>query len=490
MERYLARVAKFTPPEFKHKTTGKQAHLDEYVYQKYGILPGDAKMAGMLAGIASSIALMVTLKFLGFKFLTIALGSVGFGSGVGYTCSSWAYRQARREKKRHDVVANLVYEDFLTLLSAFESTKDSFPFFIYSIARSNYPVSKAFQEALQSIMGGHSPEKALDSIQTPSKVLKRVLHECLTLWATNSDEPVKSRFSEQEHEFSQFTKSLESRINFTFFVSVFFPLGVVYNQVLGVMGGLATSLLAPAAFLLLVLVVHRLFLSDASALAVMVLARGENADGDELKEMISFLSELTVFTAQYSPERAIWECLATQKRGDVDEKLRRKILNDVARNSYGLEEAFLALNEAFPTLQARLIFNALHRTCQRDSSALPSKIRAILKYLTIQDELNQDRRDVLKSEKFRAALFTILVPLILGILGGVVPAFTSSSFSTVNAGWSSTVLTWTTFLEFLAMTLISTHFMTKTIAGSVGWFNMFFSATMYSLTYWLVAVVL
>ncbi len=288
------------------------------------------------------------------------------------------------------------------------------------------PINEDFNKISKMIQNGYNPERLLRNYITPSKSLKNFINSLLisnfklNLIKMNSNESI-------EDKFTQFSRSTENRISIIFFIGIFFPIGLGFIYILQNINGVVilTSLLI---FFVLIKIMSEHFTKDNGLFLGISLYESKELR-DEYNIFLDFIVTLSSYLIDLNPEQAIIKAFSDSSIR-FNEELSL-LIQKLRVYNISLENFLDEFSFKIEGKRTKIIFHSLKIMILEESYKTSDQLKKILNILRYHQDIERERENIVKGESFRAKLFQILLPIVVGMFSGIFPIFNeiSSSFN-------------------------------------------------------------
>jgi hypothetical protein len=138
-------------------------------------------------------------------------------------------------------------------------------------------------------------------------------------------------------------------------------------------------------------------------------------DLKELAKWIDFLDNLCINLESFPPDYAI---LLTYK---IVFQGKKSLIN----TKISLASIFLLIYNHFTSNRVKILISYVEKLILKDSKIAQSKLRKMNERLKLQRSIGKRRIQELKAQKFKIYCFVFVLPIILGVLAGLYPLFSS-----------------------------------------------------------------
>ncbi|MFX1315131.1 MAG: hypothetical protein ACFE9T_04655 [Promethearchaeota archaeon] len=313
--------------------------------------------------------------------------------------------------------------DFALIQKSLNKKSDYCVNFIELIKNYDLPISDNFKEILKKIHEGELPEKALLKTITPSEDFNNYLNELLTN-NFNNDYPFEE-FNENtlEKKFKIYLREVESKLSIIFFIGLFFPIGLCFLLLFQLVNQILILFLIPIFFFILYSLFKK-FLKQNNFL-IGLLGEYSNLEKKRFSEFILFLKSFANnLQRNISPEYAFLKSYIQNKNlyNIIKEPLKNQI-SLLLNISSSFREMIRNLKFELKSIRFGIILDAIEKFVEQNAYYSSEKIFDILTILSRHQKLEKKLEIIIKGEKFKVFFFLFLLPIITGIIGGMLPFF-------------------------------------------------------------------
>jgi hypothetical protein len=162
-----------------------------------------------------------------------------------------------------------------------------------------------------------------------------------------------------------------------------------------------------------------------------------NLKKNETEEMILFFRIFGLnLQNNLSPEKSFIETYnQIESQLSLIKNIVRKEMANILYLNQSLESILKTLKAKLKSSKISLMLDSIIHMLAKNSESTGKRITEILKLLEKQSNLEDKMITNLKSQKFRVNFFLFILPIILGLIGGMIPIFHSltTNFSILNS---------------------------------------------------------
>ncbi len=391
---------------FIKKSTKRKTTYDYWIWQKFRIIPEEIFTTAFIFLISAAIiALIIYLlnKNSLFCVMILLIAYCGY-----YFFLNAPYDEVKKDKLFFELYFERLILDYSLLLDISNKEDDTFFNILENIEKTLKSKDYEGRGLIRLIYGGIIPEKVFPKNFSPSRKLNDFL-ENINLYR-NSSQLDLADYS-QEMKMNAGTSTLETKLSFYFFFSLFIPFGISLISMVQLLDFM---------WFLIILIIYPLLSYKIREIVVFstmkIFGLGEE-DSKELREFNLILEQLSRYLDIYPPEYCILLILKNQ----------RIQVNLSQTQNLGLTPLFLSLSNNFRSKKIHLIIDHLQKLIKQDSASARDKINRIKNRLSIQRNIQKQRIQQIKAHRIKVICFILILPMILGILSSLYPIFSNSA---------------------------------------------------------------
>ncbi len=396
---------------FIKKKTNRKITYDYWIWQKFRIIPEEIFTTSFMFLISAAIIALLIYVLYKNSLACVMILLIGYCSY--YFFLNAPYDEVKKDKLFFELYFERLILDYSLLLDISNKEDDTFFNILEHIEKTLKSKDYESRGLIRLIYGGIIPEKVFPKNLTPSRKLNDFL-ENINLYRTSSQLDLADY--SQEMKMNAGTSTLETKLSFYFFFSLFFPFGI--------------SLISMVQFLdsmlfLILLIIYPLLsykLREIVAFSTMKIFGLGEEDSKELRKFNLILEQLSRYLDIYPPEYCVLLILKNLK----------KQTNLLQKQNLGLEPLLSALSKNFNSKKIHLIIDHLQRLMKQDSASARDKINRIKDRLSIQRNIQKQRIQQIKAHRIKIICFILILPLVLGILCSLYPIFSNSALFGVD----------------------------------------------------------
>ncbi len=393
-----------------------EEHRDyKMIYHQFRVTPSQIQKAAIILTLLYSIALSLLFNIIHLQ-LNLVLFFL-FSALFVYNKLEGFYLKKIREKERElDILTLFIKFDIDLSIETTPYYEDLTLKVLTTLMRSYPNLSEYLTSLMVLIRKGEPPEKVIDQIIPPSFQLKEILKQVIHYSEYSRNLPFLNE-DRPEVEFQGFSKSLESRLNIVFFLGMFFPLGLSFFMMLQQISPWAVLFSIPFFELLLSKATSSFLQGNVSLLGFSLY------DSEELKnefaEFLKFYREF-IFKLQVVPPESAFIRSYRIMQPPLKEKLTDSV-EQLMKYKLTFVEALRRFQDELQNPKCKILIQNMHALLSENSEKTAIQLLNVLKRIEDQMELQKEREIILKGEKIKVVVFSALLPIILGIISGILP---------------------------------------------------------------------
>lgn len=410
-------------PQLKFKNLSERyKHIYENEYKIEDITINKASFFVFITLFASFIIISTLLFEVNFFYLCLMslFGSLVFT----YKFNLYLYNKIVKRETRINALLYLFRIDFELLQSSLKSNADYCLSFITLMINYDMPLSNSFKSILAKIHNGHTPEVELNKIITPSKDFNDYLRGLLINSFKNDNVLTKIEEKTLEKNFKIFLRQIQNKIALLFFIGFFFPIGACFFILFQMINPLFIFVLIPILFLLLRLLYEKIIKVDS--LLIGMFNDGSNSERKKFNEFLIFMKNFSINLGRnISPEKAFVNTYIQNK--EQFHLLKKPILAQISSlisMSYSFGEMMDNLKCELNSSKYQFILESIKKMVEENAYYTSSKVIEIVKIIRRHKKLEKDLNIIIQGEKFKIFTFLLLLPLVVGAIGGMFPFYT------------------------------------------------------------------
>lgn len=380
----------------------------------------------------ANIVCLITLVFLQILFLnqSIVLKMTSFL--IALTLRYYLRNIFRKKiKKKIEIIDSsiLMIKNLFELYSSLVQDGDFSNLFIKLMAEWESPLKKDFNKIAYDVQKGYLPENLLKEYKSISETfnlfIKQLMITNFDIFAIDYD-----NMNKLENYFKEINHSLDTRLSVFFFVLIFFPIGLCFITILQRINGINIVFFLIIYLIILKTLMSNFIINNTELLGIQIYENYKIRK--EYLDFLNFYSSLSMNLIYYNPEESFFRSYQ-EISNDFQKSMKEGIIK-LKMFNIPLEEF---LNNIYIKIQGKkvkILFCALKDMLLKNSYNTSHQIKKIISILNKHKKIEEEREIILKSEKTRVKIFTFLLPLIIGMIGGILP-FMMSLFQEYNSNF-------------------------------------------------------
>jgi len=391
---------------FVKKHNSRKVIYDYWIWKKYNVTPEDIFSFNFLILISGLILTLILFSLIKNSVLSIIIFLISYSSY--YYFQSLPYNEAKKDKIFFELYFERLILDYSLILEVYNADEEVFFQILEDIEKMMKLKNFDDRGFFHLIFRGIVPEKVFPKNFSPLQKLNDFL-ENLNLHHKSSQLNLIDYSEEMKTHAGNY--SIETKLSFFFFFSIFYPFGVSL---------LAVVQLLDLSFFLTVLVLFPLFcykIREMVLLSTIRIFGLEEESSKELKTFILFLDQFGRYLEFYPPEYAL---LLVFKNLNFQENL-------IKNQSFSIKNLFSYLLDVFKSNKICNILTILQNLIRRDSRNARDKIILIKNRLQLQINIQKQRVQQIKAHRIKIFCFILILPIIFGVLTSLFPLFSNFS---------------------------------------------------------------
>ncbi|MBN1216734.1 MAG: hypothetical protein JXA99_15005 [Candidatus Lokiarchaeota archaeon] len=420
-------------PNFKIKELNE--HYKEQYKNLYKISENEVNKASFTVFILSIFVIFsLSFLFLRIQILIILLSSILLSLFLAIQFNLYLYRKVKIAEDKLNSLLYFIKIDFSLIQKIGKIQTDNSLNFIKLIIDYNIFISKNFKNILSKIHFGASPEKELTNCLYPSRDFKNYIKNLL-MNNFQCDEYSDAHYSYSlEKDFKVYLKQLTTKLSIVFFIGIFFPIGFCFLLFL-----LSLNKFMMISFIpILILFLNYLFKKFISVNHYLIgfIQDDSKYEKKKLEEFLYLIKKFSLYLKHnISPERALIRAFEEEKR-DIP-LLTRIFERDITlflNGVYDFHQIINSLKKKLNSFRYHTIINSILNMINEDSFQSSYKIIEIINILNYHRKLEDKLNIIMKGEKFKIFLFLLILPIITGSIGALLPFLPEISMSLISLG--------------------------------------------------------
>ncbi len=389
---------------FVKKKTNRKTTYEYWIWQKFRLIPEEIFTTSFIFLISAAIIALLIYILLKNSLSCVIILLIAY---CGYFFFLNApYDEVKKDKLFFQLYFERLILDYSLLLDISNKEDDTFFKILEDIETTLKSNDYERQGLIRLIYGGIIPEKVFPKNFSPSRKFNDFL-ENIELYRKSSQLDLADY--SQEMKMNVGTNTLETKLSFYFFFSLFIPFGIALISIVQSLDFM---------FFLVMLIIYPLLSYKIREIVVYstmkIFGLGEE-DSKELRKFNLILEQLGRFLDIYPPEYCLLLILK-------DHKSHANLLQN---QNLGLNPLFSSLSRKFRSKKILIIIDHLQKLIKQDSASAREKINRIRNRLNIQRNIQKQRIQQIKAHRIKVICFIIILPIILGILCSLYPIFSN-----------------------------------------------------------------
>ena len=382
---------------------------------------------------------------------------------VSYQFNNVIFKKVKKDESIINALLYLVKINFSLILKSLRKNSDYCVKFIELIKDYNLPISERFKSVLCNIHEGSTPEAEILNITTPSNDFNIFLRSLLidNFFYNYSFDDFNEKSSEKN--FKIFLRDIESKISILFFIGLFFPISLCFLIIFQIIDVILLLFFIPLFLMLLNYLFKKLIRTD-----ILLLGLLKDYSKLEIKKFDEFLQILQKFALllknNLSPEKAFVMAYSQSKKYlKLLDKLIQTQVSNLLNLAYPFNKIIKILKSELKSERYKIILDTIEKMIENNAYYSSEKVMDIINTILKHRRLEEKLGIIIKGEKFKVLLFLLLLPLIIGAIGGMFPLI----YRMTNYGYdsnNSSNLDYINLINFFDLFII---FMTLLICNTI-----------------------
>ena len=468
----------------------------EIYRNKYNLKEENINKASFAVLIASFLIIFSWLLYL-FAFANIfylLIVALLISTIVSYRFNYVIFKKVKKDESIINALLYLIKINFSLVLKSLQKNSDYCLNFIELIKDYKLPISEQFKMVLCNIHEGSTPEAEIKNIATPSKDFNIFLRSLLIdnfFYNYNFDD-----FNEKSSEknFKIFLRDIESKISILFFIGLFFPIGLCFLILFKIIDIILLLFFIPLFLMLLKYLFKKLIRTDI--LLIGLLKDYSKLEIRKFDEFLHILQKFALFLKNnLSPEKAFVMAYSQNKKYlKLLDKLIQTHVSNLLNLSYPFKKVLNLLKSELKSERYIIILDTIERMIENNAYYSSEKVLDIINTSLKHRRLEEKLGIIIQGEKFKVLLFLLLLPLIIGAIGGMFPLvylitnYTYSSSISSNMDYLNLINYIDLFIIFLTLLIcntITSYYFLKVVNYENNYFIIIISDILFVLSFFL-----
>ncbi len=396
----------------------------EFYKREYGLIENDVNKASFVIFLLTfSTTFLLSCVFTSINLIMIIFYSLMLSIICLYRFNLYLYNKVSQIENKIDSLLFLIKINFNLVKRSLKNNADYCLYFIDLMKNLDSPLSNEFRKILEKVHLGARPEAELFNFKTPSRDFNNFMRELIGNKFNYKIE--NNEFSENtiDEKINLYIKEIESKISLVFFIGFFYPISIAFLIIFMNINTIFTITLV-----ILFLFLLKYLFNHFIRFKIPIIGFFINRSSSNKKLYEEFLNFFGIFAfklkSNISPEKAFLETYSENKTTFTTLKqiIEPSLQSLICRNFSFIE----VLNEINFTLKSNhytfiiyIIKNMIHENSYYSSY----RILEILNVLKDQKKLSRKIELTFQGESFKVFLFLFLLPIIVGVISGLLPFF-------------------------------------------------------------------
>ncbi|MHA1525540.1 MAG: hypothetical protein ACTSQD_00795 [Promethearchaeota archaeon] len=216
----------------------------------------------------------------------------------------------------------------------------------------------------------------------------------------------------------------------------------------------------------------------------------------EIKKFDEFLQLLQKFALllknNLSPEKAFVMAYSQNKKYlKLLDKLIQTQVSNLLNLSYPFNKVIKILKAELKSERYNIILDTIEKMIENNAYYSSEKVMDIINTILKHRRLEEKLGIIIKGEKFKVLLFLLLLPLIIGAIGGMFPLMymmTNYGYNSSNSNYINLINFFDLFIIFLTLLIcntITSHYFLKVVNYEKNYFIIFISNMLFILSFFI-----
>ena len=410
---------------------------------------------------------------------------------ISYQFNNIIFKKVKKEESIINALLYLVKINFSLILKSLQKNSDYCIKFIELIKDYNFPISERFKKMLYDIHNGSTPEAEILNITTPSNDFNIFLRNLLidNFFYNYSFDDFNEKSSEKN--FKIFLRDIESKISILFFIGLFFPISLCFLIIFQIIDIRFLLFFIPLFLILLNYLFKKLIRTD-----ILLLGLLKDYSKLEIKKFDEFLQLLQKFALllknNLSPEKAFVMAYSQNKKYlKLLDKLIQTQVSNLVNLSYPFNKVIKNLKVELKSERYNIILDTIEKMIENNAYYSSEKVMDIINTILKHRRLEEKLGIIIKGEKFKVLLFLLLLPLIIGAIGGMFPLIylmTNYGYNSSNSNYINLINFFDLFIIFLTLLIcntITSYYFLKVVNYEKNYFIIFISNMLFILSFFI-----
>jgi len=465
----------------------------EIYRNKYNINEDNINKASFaVLSVSFFMILLLSLYFITFinifylLFLAFLISII-----ISYQFNNIIFKKVKKQESIINALLYLIKINFSLILKSLRKNSDYCLNFIELIKDYNFPISERFKKVLCNIHNGSTPEAEILNITTPSNDFNIFLRNLLidNFFYNYSFDDFNEKSSEKN--FKIFLRDIESKISILFFIGLFFPISLCFLIIFQIIDIRFLLFFIPLFLILLNYLFKKLIRTD-----ILLLGLLKDYSKLEIKKFDEFLQLLQKFALllknNLSPEKAFVMAYSQNKKYlKLLDKLIQTQVSNLLNLSYPFNKVIKILKAELKSERYNIILDTIEKMIENNAYYSSEKVMDIINTILKHRRLEEKLGIIIKGEKFKVLLFLLLLPLIIGAIGGMFPLMymmTNYGYNSSNSNYINLINFFDLFIIFLTLLIcntITSHYFLKVVNYEKNYFIIFISNMLFILSFFI-----
>lgn len=406
-------------PKLKFKTLDHRSQLLYINYFK--IREEDLNKASF--AMFSILIIFCTIVYLIFFNIIILGFTIIISLSCTYEFNTLLLKLLKKKEDQINSIINILKIDFALVQKTLNKASDRCINFISFIINYNTPLSGLYNELLRKIHEGYVPEDLLGTTTTFSRDFDEYVQALMVNNFQYDEKLYQIDDTSLEEDFKVYLKQLQNKIAIIFFIGLFFPIGFCFLVLFQIISPIFMILCVPV-FLFFLYGLFKKYVK-IDYLLIGLFSEHSRLELKKFQEFIYFIKNYaTTLQHNISPEKAFIDVYNSRKSDLKFFKIPLEhSITKLITDSFSLNEVMEGLKNELKSVRYSIIIDSIKRMINENAQYSSKKILETLQIIQKHQKLEKELRLIIRSEKFKVFVFLILLPAIVGSIGGMIPFF-------------------------------------------------------------------
>lgn len=373
--------------------------------------------------VSFTTSFLASLFISSLSFFIILFYSFILSLIPAYKFNTFLLNKIKQDEDQINSLLFLIKINFSLIQKSLKKNVDSCFYFMVLMRNFEVPISEKFKFILERIHLGDSPEQELSRMTTTSKDFNNFIKELLINEFRYDISDKEFEDSTIDEKLSLYIKELESKISLIFFIGFFTPIILSFLIIFTEINPFFTIIFAILFIFSLKYFYHNFILFRFPLIGFFI--HQPYLEEKLYEEFLIFLKKFAFkLKNKLSPEKAFLETYF--ENANILQMFTPRIENAMNR----LIQHYLSFSEIIKEMKRNLasnhfefILNLIESMVRENSYQSYFRILDLIHILNEQKKRSKKIEMIFKGETFKVLIFLFLLPVIIGVIGGLLPFF-------------------------------------------------------------------